>query len=50
MHGKDLSPHLVLHPFRRSVTDQTILVVVVVLLLRHFLNYRLLCSKMLSFP
>jgi hypothetical protein len=56
MHGKDLSPHLVLHQFRHSVTDQTIfvvvvvVVVVVVLLLHHFLNYRLPCSKMLSSP
>ena len=38
MHGKDLSPHIVLHPLRRSVTHQTIFVVVVVLLLRHFLT------------
>jgi len=41
MRGKDLSPHFMLHPFNPSVTDQTIYVVVaviVVLLLRHFLN------------
>jgi len=39
MHGKDLSPHFMLHPFNRSVTDQaTYVVVVVVLLLHHFLN------------
>jgi hypothetical protein len=42
MHGKDF-PHSMLHPVRRSGTDQTTYVVVVVaavvvLMLRRFLN------------